>query len=102
MPSIHETWQDPDDDWDEEEDDVEEDDVEEDDGDSDEEDEPSVTCPYCRAEVWEEASQCPECGEYLSLEDQRARHQWQPRWIVFTAALLLGLILLGYLSSLGG
>jgi hypothetical protein len=97
MPNIRETWQDPDDEWDNEEDDFEEYGEDE-----DEDEEPIVTCPYCRAEVWEEASQCPECGEYLSLEDQQARHQWQPRWIVFTAALLLGLILLGYLAGLGG
>ena len=95
MPNIRETWQDPDDDWDDEDDDF-------DANYEDDEEEPTVTCPYCRAEVWEEASQCPECGEYLSLEDGQVRHQWQPRWIVFTAALLLGLILLGYLSGLGG
>lgn len=95
MPNIRETWQDPDDDWDDEDDDFDSYDEEDD-------DEPTVTCPYCGAEVWEEASQCPECGEYLSLEDQQARHQWRPRWVVLTAALLLGLILLAYLSGLGG
>jgi uncharacterized paraquat-inducible protein A len=92
MPNIRDTWQDPDDDWDDEDDDLEE---------YGEDEEPTVTCPYCRAEVWEEASQCPKCGEYLSLEDQQARHQWQPRWIILTAALLLGLIMLGYLATLG-
>lgn len=91
--NIEETWEDESNEWN--------DDDADENGDEDE-DEATSTCPYCRAEVWEEASQCPKCGAYLSLEDQQARHQWQPRWIVFTAALLLGLILLGYLSSLGG
>ena len=86
-----ETWEDESNQWDDEDDYG--------DDDEDDEDEPTILCPYCRAEVWEEASQCPKCGEYLSLEDRQARHQWQPRWIVLTAAMLLLLILLGYLSA---
>lgn len=83
-----ETWEDESDQWDDD-----------DDYGDDDEEEPTILCPYCRAEVWEEASQCPKCGEYLSLEDRQARHEWRPRWIVLTAALLLLLILLGYLSA---
>lgn len=90
--NIEETWEDESNEW--------YDDDADENGDEDEE-EPTITCPYCRAEVWEEAPQCPRCGEYLSLEDRQARHQWQPRWIVLTAALLLLLIFLGYLSTLG-
>jgi hypothetical protein len=92
MPNIKETWQDPDD-WDDEEDDVV------DYGDDDDE-EPTILCPHCRAEIWEEAQQCPECGEYLSLEDRQALHEWQPRWIVITAMLLLLLIALS-LAAVG-
>jgi predicted nucleic acid-binding Zn ribbon protein len=75
--NTEETWEDESNQWD----------GEDDYGDEDEE-EPTILCLYCRAEIWEEALQCPECGEYLSLEDGRAR-QWQPRWIIITAALLL-------------
>lgn len=89
MPyDTEETWEDESNQWDDENDY----------GDDDEE-EPTILCPYCRAEVWEEASQCPKCGEYLSLEDRQGGHQWRPRWIVLTAAMLLLLILLGYLSA---
>ena len=55
----------------------------------DDDDLPTIACPYCRAEIFEDAEQCPVCGEYISTEDRNARHQWQPRWIVLTAALLL-------------
>jgi predicted nucleic acid-binding Zn ribbon protein len=90
MPNIQETWRDPDE-WDDEEDDLV------DYGDDDDE-EATIRCPYCRAEIWEEAQQCPECGEYLSLEDRRSRHEWQPRWIILTAIMLLLLFGLGALA----
>jgi predicted nucleic acid-binding Zn ribbon protein len=86
MPNIRETWNSPDDEWDDEDDDLEE--YGEDD------DEPTILCPYCRAEIWEESIQCPECGEYLSQEDGRARSEWRPRWIVLTAIALLALFAL--------
>jgi hypothetical protein len=82
-----ETWEDESNQWDDDEDCADEDD-----------EEPTILCPYCRAEMWEEAVQCPACGEYLSLEDGRARHEWQPRWIVLTALLLLLLIALGIVA----
>lgn len=88
MPSIHETWNSPDDEWD--------DDDLEDYGD-DEEEEPTILCPYCRAEIWEEAIQCPECGEYVSQEDRQARYEWRPRWIICTAVILLLLFALSFL-----
>ena len=63
--------------------------------DAEEEEEPTVNCPYCRTEIWEEAVQCPECGEYLSHEDQQARQEWKPRWVILTALLCLLLFALG-------
>lgn len=94
MPyNIEETYNGNSDEWDDEEDDLV------DDGDDgDDEEEPTIHCPYCRAEIWEEAPQCPECGEYLSLEDRQARHEWRPRWIILTAILLLMLIALGTIA----
>ena len=67
--------------------------------DDDDDDLSTITCPYCRAEIYEEAEQCPECGEYISSEDRAARYQWQPRWIVLTAALLLLIAALGLLAN---
>lgn len=29
----------------------------------------TVACPYCRAEILEDAEQCPKCGQYISKED---------------------------------
>jgi predicted nucleic acid-binding Zn ribbon protein len=44
------------------------------------EEEPTVPCPYCRAAIHEDAQRCPECGQYISEEDQPAvRPPW---WIL--------------------
>ena len=82
--NTEETWEDESNQWDDDE------------YGDDEEEEPTILCPYCRAEIWEEAPQCPKCGEYISLEDLRARHEWRPRWIVLTAILCLLLFGLGF------
>lgn len=29
----------------------------------------TVPCPHCRAEILEDAEQCPKCGEFISKED---------------------------------
>jgi hypothetical protein len=91
MPRIEETWDDPDG-WDAEEDDLV-------DYGDDDDDLPTVACPYCRAEIWEEAEQCPECGEYLSQEDEQADFQLPPAWIAVTVAVLLVLIALSLMAG---
>jgi predicted nucleic acid-binding Zn ribbon protein len=70
-----------DDDWDE--------DLDADYGDDDEE--PTVPCPYCRAEIHEDAQRCPQCGEYISEEDIRpaARKPW---WIIVGALAVMYLV----------
>ena len=90
MPyNTEETWEDESDKWD-------------DDNDFDDEDEdlPTILCPFCRAEIYEEAEQCPECGEYISSEDRQARPTLQARWIILTAILCLLLLGLGLAMSL--
>jgi hypothetical protein len=53
--------------------------------DNDDEDEPTVPCPYCRREIFEDAVRCPHCGEYLSDEDAPAG----PRpWLIVVGVLL--------------
>ena len=52
---------------------------------------PTVPCPYCRADVLEEALYCPRCENYLSKEDAPAEPK--PKWIwllliVATAAMV--------------
>ena len=52
---------------------------------------PTVECPHCKAEVFEDAEQCPRCGNYLSREDTPVRRGgvWL---IVMILALLAALI----------
>ena len=50
------------DDWDDDEDELPE-------GVYSDDEIPTVPCPYCRAEISEEAQWCPRCENYLSRED---------------------------------
>lgn len=54
----------------------------------DQDDEPTVPCPYCRREIFEDSVRCPHCGEYISEED--APPGRKPWWIIIGA--LLGLV----------
>lgn len=72
-----------------EEDDWEDDDVE--DWDEDSED-TTYPCPYCKADVYEDAERCPNCGKYLSDED--APPASRPWWFVIALILALGMVLL--------
>lgn len=74
---------DADDDWDD-------DDVDSGD-DSDDGDEPTVACPYCRNEIFEDSPRCPHCERYLSREDSAAPRR--PLWVVVTALVCLAAIL---------
>ena len=58
---------------------------------SDEEGEPTIECPQCGFEMLEIAHQSPRCGE---ISSQEFRHKTsQPRWVILTALLCLGLLL---------
>ena len=63
-----------------------------DESDMDEDDEPElVPCPYCRAQISEEAEVCPRCGSYISEEDAPRR---KPTWVVIVALVLLATVFL--------
>jgi hypothetical protein len=47
-----------------------------------------VPCPHCRAEIDEEAEQCPKCGMYVSEEDA-PRQGKSAVWIVLMLLALL-------------
>jgi len=67
-----------------------EDDVDDgsDDGDSAvDADEPTIPCPFCKAEIWEDAPRCPRCGNELGGADMPAPRR--PWWVLITALLLL-------------
>ena len=44
-------------------------------------------CPQCGAQVYEDAEQCPVCGQYITDEDTPRTSQ--PRWVVWTAIVIL-------------
>jgi hypothetical protein len=60
-----------------------------DESDMDEDDEEGpdvVECPYCRAEILEDAERCPRCGNFISEEDAPRR---KPAWLVLSAVVLV-------------
>ena len=57
----------------------------------DDDDEPTVMCSNCGLEILEIAWQCPRCGEIPTAEFRQTTTQ--PRWVFFTALILLGSIL---------
>jgi len=66
---------------------------EEDEADSDD----TVTCPYCRKEVYMDAVRCPSCGNYLSREDAPpSRQAW---WIILGALCVLAVVAIWVFSS---
>jgi uncharacterized paraquat-inducible protein A len=53
----------------------------------DDDNEPTIPCPFCKAEIWEDAPRCPRCGNELGGADMPA--QRRPWWVLITALLLL-------------
>lgn len=53
----------------------------------DEDSAPCIPCPYCGAEMLEDAPQCPACGRYLSEEDRPARGKLG--WVATGVVVLL-------------
>jgi uncharacterized paraquat-inducible protein A len=74
------TYRDEDEDWDDEEADSSDDSA---DG------EPTVPCPYCKAEILEDSPRCPSCERYLSTEDHSSPQK--PLWVVATAVVCLAI-----------
>lgn len=68
-----------DDDWDDGVDDL---------GD-DSDDEPTVPCPFCHREIFEDTPRCPHCERYLSDADHASRRR--PVWVIVSALVCLGM-----------
>lgn len=47
---------------------------------NDDDDDATLPCPYCKSEIYEDAVQCPRCGQYISDEDAPAAAK--PWWII--------------------
>ena len=60
--------------------------------DENDEENDTLPCPYCGELIFEDAEVCPECGNFIVDEDRPSR----PNWVLWTAVVLLILILTGY------
>lgn len=54
-------------------------------------DEPTVPCPSCGCEIFEDTPRCPSCERYISAEDHTASRK--PLWVIATALICLGVAL---------
>jgi hypothetical protein len=59
-------------------------------------DDPTVPCPYCGKEVYDDSPRCPHCGQYISEEDAPPRRT--PWWIILGVLLCLCVILVWILA----
>jgi predicted nucleic acid-binding Zn ribbon protein len=56
----------------------------------------TVPCPVCKQPVYEDALQCPGCGNYLSDADFRKRPS---KWMVLLVGVLIAMWFLQYVFS---
>lgn len=70
------------DDWDDDADEWDDDDWGDDDEPAD-----TVPCPNCREPVYEDAVQCPACGEYIVRGGRGSTWEGKPMWWIVLAAL---------------
>jgi hypothetical protein len=56
----------------------------------DEDEDPTVPCPYCRREVYEDSERCPYCARYISKED--APPERKPWWIIIGVVACLWVV----------
>jgi hypothetical protein len=52
---------------------------------------PTIPCPHCQEDIYDQTEQCPHCGKYFSEEDPPASRK--PLWIVITAIVCLCAVL---------
>lgn len=53
----------------------------------DEREEPTVPCPCCGREIYEDSPQCPHCRQYISEQD--ALPSRKPWWIIIGVLLCI-------------
>ena len=47
----------------------------------------TISCPNCRADIYEDAEQCPHCGEYVERTATSAVWDGRPGWWILLGAL---------------
>ena len=55
-----------------------------------------VPCPHCRKLIYEQAEQCPACGQYISDEETPEK---KANWIFITVVLLVLAIVLFWIMG---
>ena len=58
-----------------------------------EEENNTAPCPYCGVEIYDDSEVCPYCGSYVIMDESRPTY---PKWVFWTALILLILILSGF------
>ncbi|MBI2823233.1 MAG: hypothetical protein HYX69_00925 [Planctomycetia bacterium] len=67
--------------------------------DEDEEESESYECPSCGASVYEDAEQCPRCGDYITPRSRSSSAPGSP-WFMLAVFLMLAVMLAGTLYFL--
>ncbi len=57
--------------------------------DDEDDDDETMSCPHCRASIYDDAERCPKCGSYLSREDAPWRKPW---WLLLGVFACLGVV----------
>ena len=64
--------------------------------DEDLDDDPTIPCRNCGRPVYDDAPQCPHCGEYGPDGGRGGPWSHKPRWLVRTAVALIVLTALAF------
>ena len=51
---------------------------------------PTISCPACESEIYEDAPQCPTCGHYITAHDRSSQSWW---WVAVVLLLIVSLLL---------
>ena len=57
----------------------------------------TITCPVCQEDVYEEAPQCPRCGQYITADDLRSIRKpmgwiWLAVVVIVIGGFVVGLL----------
>ena len=47
----------------------------------------TIPCPHCRADIYEDAEQCPHCGEYVERRSTSTVWSGRPVWWILLGGL---------------
>lgn len=63
----------------------------------DDEFDPTVECPFCGKDFYDDVDQCPHCHQYVSAADFKKR---MPTWVIIIIVLVIVAMLLPTLGIL--